>query len=35
MSETVETLAKRLDRLEAIVQQMSDKLSRLTEESTA
>ncbi len=35
MSETVETLAKRLDRLEVTVQQMSDKLSRLTEESTA
>ena len=35
MSETIETLAKRLDRLEATMQQMSDKLSRLTEESTA
>ena len=35
MPETVETLTKRLDRLEATVQQMSDQLSRLTEESTA
>ena len=30
MSETVETLAKRLDRLEATMQQMSDQLSLLT-----
>ena len=30
MSETIETLAERLDRLEATMQQMSDRLSLLT-----
>lgn len=30
MPETIETLAKRIDRLEATIQQMSDQLSLLT-----
>ncbi|MCH8291605.1 hypothetical protein IH992_10945 [Candidatus Poribacteria bacterium] len=34
MPETVETLANRLDRLEATMQQMSDRLSRFTDEPT-
>ena len=34
MSETIETLANRVDRSEATMQQMSDQLARLTDEST-
>ena len=35
MSETLETLANRIDQLEATMQKISDQLSQLTEESPA